>query len=268
MEQPASSSSRQDDRFQLLGDLGPERLLSLRGSDSVDLLQRISASNFHDRAEGEVFWTLFTNAKGRIVDLALASECTKEVLLLAGEGHGELLRGWIESFIITEDVKLAVGRDALPPLDTQEGDPARKLLETAHHARQEERHELQAIQRGRFRPGLDLDERFNPLEVGLEQLVAWDKGCYIGQEVVARLKNYDKVRRTPAVLAAATSARCEGELKDDQRVRGQLVRTALQIEPPRRIALAVVEKSLQQGAVLLDEDGAEWQLISRPEGAL
>ncbi len=268
MKQPVSSSSDRSDRFQALKDLGPERLLRLRGVDSVDLLQRISASEFRNRSEGEVFWALFTNAKGRIVDLARASEHENEVLLLAGEGHGELLRKWIESFIITEDVELAAGQDALSPPLFRGGDLVHEFLEAALGARQEEQSELEAIRHGRFRPGIDLDERFHPLEVGLERVVAWDKGCYVGQEVVARLKNYDKVRRTPAVLSAEPAARFQGELREEQRVRGQLVRTALQVDPPLRIALAVVDKSLQQGAVLLDEDGAEWHLIARPEGAL
>ncbi len=35
----------------------------------------------------------------------------------------------------------------------------------------------------------------NPLELGLRGVVDFDKGCYIGQEVIARLENYDKVQR-------------------------------------------------------------------------
>jgi folate-binding protein YgfZ len=230
-------------------------------------LQRISASDFRNRDGGEIFWSLFTNAKGRIIDLALASLQENELLLLAGEGHGKTLRSWIESFVITEDVQLMNGRDALSPSGSEADEGARKLLEAGQREAEETRNELEAIQSFRFRPGIDLDERFHPLEVGLERVVGWDKGCYIGQEVVARLKNYDKVRRAPAVLSAAPAARSTGELRGEKRVRGELVRTALQSDPPRRIGLAVVDRELQRGAVLYDEDDAEWQLVGRPEGA-
>jgi folate-binding protein YgfZ len=35
----------------------------------------------------------------------------------------------------------------------------------------------------------------NPLEAGLESLVSFTKGCYIGQEVIARLDTYQKVQK-------------------------------------------------------------------------
>lgn len=51
-------------------------------------------------------------------------------------------------------------------------------------------------------PGRELNERVNPLEAGLIDLVDFDKGCYVGQEVIARLDSYDKVqRRLVSVIA-------------------------------------------------------------------
>ena len=43
--------------------------------------------------------------------------------------------------------------------------------------------------------GAELTEDFNPLEAGLLPYISFNKGCYIGQEVVARLNTYDKVQR-------------------------------------------------------------------------
>jgi folate-binding protein YgfZ len=36
---------------------------------------------------------------------------------------------------------------------------------------------------------------FNPLEAGLRDFISFSKGCYVGQEVVARLETYGKVQR-------------------------------------------------------------------------
>jgi folate-binding protein YgfZ len=44
-------------------------------------------------------------------------------------------------------------------------------------------------------PDAEQTDRFNPLELGLLPLVSFTKGCYIGQEVIARLDSYDKLQR-------------------------------------------------------------------------
>ena len=43
--------------------------------------------------------------------------------------------------------------------------------------------------------GKELGESYNPLEAGLLPVISFTKGCYIGQEVVARLNTYDKVQK-------------------------------------------------------------------------
>ena len=51
------------------------------------------------------------------------------------------------------------------------------------------------IWRGVPAHGAELTEERNPLEAGLVRFVSFNKACYIGQEVVARLNAYDKVQR-------------------------------------------------------------------------
>ena len=55
--------------------------------------------------------------------------------------------------------------------------------------------ELARIQEGVPAFGAELSESYNPLEAGLQQMVSYTKGCYIGQEVIARLTTYDKVQK-------------------------------------------------------------------------
>ena len=43
--------------------------------------------------------------------------------------------------------------------------------------------------------GSEFTEDNNPLESGLLNEVSWTKGCYTGQEVVARLYNYHRIQR-------------------------------------------------------------------------
>ena len=51
------------------------------------------------------------------------------------------------------------------------------------------------IEAGMPWPGYELTPAVNPLECGLSELIDFDKGCYVGQEVIARLDTYDKVQR-------------------------------------------------------------------------
>lgn len=51
------------------------------------------------------------------------------------------------------------------------------------------------IEQGRPMPGQELTEDYNPLEAGLWQTISFTKGCYIGQEIIARLNTYKGVRQ-------------------------------------------------------------------------
>ena len=51
------------------------------------------------------------------------------------------------------------------------------------------------IQQGRPTPDRELTEDYNPLEAGLWQTISFEKGCYIGQETIARLNTYNGVKQ-------------------------------------------------------------------------
>ncbi|MBW4633827.1 MAG: folate-binding protein [Iphinoe sp. HA4291-MV1] len=51
------------------------------------------------------------------------------------------------------------------------------------------------ILQGRPTPDNELTEEYNPLEAGLWQTISFNKGCYIGQETIARLNTYKGVKQ-------------------------------------------------------------------------
>jgi folate-binding protein YgfZ len=59
----------------------------------------------------------------------------------------------------------------------------------------EEAWEMLRIEAGCPRFGRELTEEHNPLEARLDAAISWTKGCYVGQEVVARLDSRHKVSR-------------------------------------------------------------------------
>lgn len=51
------------------------------------------------------------------------------------------------------------------------------------------------IQQGRPMPEHELTDDYNPLEAGLWKTVSFNKGCYIGQETIARLDTYKGIKQ-------------------------------------------------------------------------
>jgi folate-binding protein YgfZ len=96
------------------------------------------------------------------------------------------------------------GFDLVAPVDAAE-ELWGLLMEAAQEAGAvpmgEEAWEALRVEAGVPRWGAELTERYNPLEANLLQAISWDKGCYIGQEVVARLNTYHKVQRYLVGLA-------------------------------------------------------------------
>lgn len=66
------------------------------------------------------------------------------------------------------------------------------------------------IAAGRPAPDRELTDDYNPLEAGLWQTISFNKGCYIGQETIARLDTYKGVKQRlwgihlPQVVAPGT----------------------------------------------------------------
>ena len=70
-----------------------------------------------------------------------------------------------------------------------------RLRRQGAHPLGEDAFEQLRIESGLPMPHTELNLDYNPWESGLTQAIHMDKGCYIGQEVIARLDTYDKVKQ-------------------------------------------------------------------------
>lgn len=91
----------------------------------------------------------------------------------------------------------------------------------------------------------EINDSYNPYEVNLIKHVSFTKGCYIGQEVIARLDTYDKVRRNFSgfevldnlqVLSDTNIYNIEGSIV------GELTSYVYSPKLERTIALGVISK--------------------------
>jgi tRNA-modifying protein YgfZ len=116
--------------------------------------------------------------------------------------------------------------------------------------------EVLRVEHGRPRYGVDIDESVIPQEAGLnERAVSFSKGCYVGQETVARLYYRGKPNRHLRGLRLSAPAAPGAQLDLGDRAVG---RVGSSVVSPRfgPIALALVRREAQPGAVLR-VDGSE-----------
>ncbi len=106
------------------------------------------------------------------------------------------------------------------------------------------------VERGRPRYGIDLDDTVIPQEAGLNQrAVSFTKGCYVGQETVARLYYRGKPNRNLRGLRLSGPAEPGEELTFEGRAVGRITSVALS---PRfgPIALAFVRREAPVGTTV------------------
>jgi folate-binding protein YgfZ len=116
-------------------------------------------------------------------------------------GAGSLIGQPYGSHILVDGLRVAVGSGLALPGYTLIFPIAQKqkiweqILEYGALELSDRGWEILRILQGRPAPDLELTDDYNPLEVGLWQTVSFNKGCYIGQETIARLNTYKGVKQ-------------------------------------------------------------------------
>jgi tRNA-modifying protein YgfZ len=222
-------------------DVSDRAIVSLRGPESLDLIHRISTNDVLNVPLNGSVQTVFTNEKGRIVDVASILNRGEEGLLVVGQAADPtMLKDWIEKFVIMEEIETGIpsgdllhfmlyglidnlGKKHLSFVDSRAtifhemlGSSSlthvvthgqfRDVVEVGLAEAGFERRDYQEYDEYRILRGIpgfpqELSTSFNPLEAGLGSLVSFTKGCYVGQEVIARLDTYKKVQKHLVRLA-------------------------------------------------------------------
>ena len=98
------------------------------------------------------------------------------------------------------------------------------------------------VELGRPGVGRELSEDYNPLESGLAWACAEDKGCYTGQEIIARQITYDKVTRTLVGLRGDQPMGEGADVLVDGRKVGSITSAAHSPTLDAPIALAILKR--------------------------
>jgi folate-binding protein YgfZ len=123
------------------------------------------------------------------------------------------------------------------------------------------------VEAGRPGPAQELTGDYTPLEANLDRAISGTKGCYSGQEVIARQITYDKVARRLVGLRLAEPVTGGAAVTVEGRTVGTVTSAA---ESPRfgAIALAVVRRPHfePQTSVTVGDSSVTGEVVALPFG--
>ncbi|MGN6586474.1 MAG: CAF17-like 4Fe-4S cluster assembly/insertion protein YgfZ [Solirubrobacterales bacterium] len=163
-------------------------------------------------------------------------------------------------------VGTAVGIDVFAPAAERDRAWAARLGAGAAEVSPEAA-EIVRIEAGRPRFGAEMGSETMPAEAGIvEQAVSFTKGCYIGQETVARLHYKGKPNRHLRGLRLSAPAPAGAPLRLGEKEVGRLGSAA--VSPALgSIGLAILRREAEPGAtVAVGEDGVTAEVVALPFG--
>jgi folate-binding protein YgfZ len=241
----------------------PAACLRVSGEDSLTFLQGQFTNDLHQRPKGEAVYGLWLNQRGKVLaDSFVRIVSAREAWIVSYFSPAAVIRERLEAYIIADDVVvedvtevtagLTLFGDVTAPDGGGEGaawsfdarrtlEPHREFIfslgapaETSMARRDGVSLSSESVERMRLAAGIpavpaDIGPADLPNEGGLESAaISYTKGCYLGQEVMARLKSMGQVRRRllrvrgtgeppPRLTALFQAARKVGELRSAAR---------------------------------------------------
>ncbi|MGH2450494.1 MAG: YgfZ/GcvT domain-containing protein [Candidatus Limnocylindria bacterium] len=246
----------------------PRAFLRAAGPDAEDFLQRMLSNDVAALEPGESCDALLLTPKARVIaSVRVLRRAPDDFLLLTEPGLGEALRDQLVRARLAAKVELEPEEhtstlvfdgdaDGIPNRDY--GRPAVEVLDAAIQPTLDDAAlELMRIEAGTPAWGKEIDERVLPAEAGLvESAVSLTKGCYPGQEPIARLHHRGHANRGLRVLRIAGEAlpEADAELVYEGKTVGRVTSAAR--SDGGIVALAYVRAEVPADAELVLGDAA------------
>jgi folate-binding protein YgfZ len=204
--------------------VSPAGILDVTGRDGESFLQGLCTNDMRGLPAVGAVWAAALTPAGKVLFQFRASRRGDRIRLLLDEDRVASAAAHLRKYSVFQDARIEEPSprpvrfdiyDAVPELpDSADRWPrffeiletrlvapdAAPALENGLRAAggqrmPEEEREARRIEAGRPRDGVDVDESRTPDEAGLGGAISATKGCYVGQEVVARMRTYGRVPR-------------------------------------------------------------------------
>ena len=268
---------------------GPRTLLRLSGADRLRFLNGQVTQDLKKLIPGSAIRSAIITSKGRLeADLHIAA--TPDSLLIETDfSLRESIRSRIEKFIVADDVTVEdiSSSYTLAHFPTLTSPPSHTPADALHFLCPRFREpgidlwipstsswkpaasplpdwEPLRIARGLPLWGVDVGPDTLPPEAGFESdAISSTKGCYIGQEVISRLRSVGHVNRHLCVLGTSdTTPKRMGECTtSDGLVVGKMSSLASDVNLPGLVALAMIKREHAIVGNSLLAEGASWTIL-------
>lgn len=207
------------------------------GPDAVKFLQAFCTNDVQKLADGEACEAMFTDVKAHVIAYGWVARFDARCVVLLGSDRAPALAEHLERYILRDDVRLSLAawRYAWSdsPLEAAVAVPVSAFgagavvyadeegLPVPEGVRELSAEEFEArrIRFGVPRDGVDVDERNLPQEVDRnDHAISFTKGCYLGQEPVARI---DALGRVNWLLRGLLFEETEGLARDAELTAGE-----------------------------------------------
>jgi folate-binding protein YgfZ len=235
----------------------PRAYVRVSGRDAEDFLQRMLSNDVAALDEGGSCDALLLTAKARVIaPLRVWRRGPEDFLLLTEPELGEVLRAQLlrarfaaRCEIEPEEHTSTVVFGGVDGIATEDfGTPAVEVLDRElEPTLSDEELERLRIEAGTPRFGREIDDRVLPAEAGLtERFVSFGKGCYPGQEPIARLHYRGRANRRLSVLELEPDHLPAGDA--ELLLEGKAVGRITSAVPG--LALGYVRREVEDGAEL------------------
>jgi folate-binding protein YgfZ len=241
-------------------DIGARERAFLRvaGPDACDYLQRMVSNDVESLQPGEAVPALLLTPKARVIaPLVVLRRGDEDFLVLTEPELGDAVRTHLTRMRLRARAEIEPEEHrALLVFEGTDGfatdfPGARELLDADLEPTLDvDELERRRIEAGVPRWGRELDDRVLPAEAGLDAThISFTKGCYPGQEPVARLHYRGKANRGLRVLELPEVPAYDAELAHDGKVVGR-VTSAVRRPDGSVVALAYVRAEVPDDAPL------------------
>ena len=232
--------------------------VGVAGSDAADYLQRMVSNDVEALSPGEACPALLLTAKARVIaPLVVLRRADEDFLLLTEPGLGEPVRAHLTRMRLRARCEIEPEQhESVLVFGAAEGfvtdwPGAREELDAGlEPTLSDEQLELRRIEGSVPRWEREIDDRILPAEAGLDAThVSFSKGCYPGQEPVARLHFRGHPNRGLRVLELDELPEHDAPLLHEGREVGRVTSTARR-EDGTVVALAYVRTEVPDDAPL------------------
>jgi folate-binding protein YgfZ len=280
--------------------------LVVTGGDRVSWLNGLVTCDLAKRAAGTAVYGLAVARSGKVITDATVvfDDEGARVLVAVPAAVVDALRAHMDHYLVMEDAEMAPGSDAFVAWGIH-GPRAGEALEAARRAGaagglldrtglggafvlapKERAADVAAalagvatvgnpagwdalrLERAVPRFGVDFDAQTYPQEAALEKTaVSFDKGCYLGQEVVCMLQMRGKVKRKLAalVLDGADAPAAGAAVTDEAGAAvGEVTSAAPSPTLGKAVALAMIKRAQAEPGKAVRVGGARGEVVERP----